>query len=176
MSANSQPWIARRRVGALLASLVVPLLLILVGVDLIREFDSSRSVRSEVYQSYETHLQIERVFSLLRDAETGQRGYVITGDERFLEPYANAVSKLDSQMGRLEDFFATDAEAEQREDFKRLKALEFRMLASLADGIAVRSAEGVERGWPLWPMGPVGSSWTTSASWWRAWSTGRPPR
>ena len=37
-----------------------------------------------------THLVIEHiadVLSLLKDAETGQRGYIITGDEAFLEPY-----------------------------------------------------------------------------------------
>jgi CHASE3 domain sensor protein len=36
------------------------------------------------------------VFSLLQDAETGQRGYIITGDERFLEPYDEALTQLDA--------------------------------------------------------------------------------
>jgi CHASE3 domain sensor protein len=45
------------------------------------------------YSVAHTHAVLERtatVLSLLKDAETGQRGYVITGDESFLDPYRAA--------------------------------------------------------------------------------------
>lgn len=44
-----------------------------------------------------TLVNIERLnalLSLLKDAETGQRGYLLTGDERYLEPYQDAVAAL----------------------------------------------------------------------------------
>ena len=47
---------------------------------------------------------LENVLSLAKDAETGQRGYVITGDPRYLGPYTAAVAAIDRQVadvGRL---------------------------------------------------------------------------
>jgi CHASE3 domain sensor protein len=36
-------------------------------------------------------VEIETTLSLMKDAETGHRGYIITSDERYLEPYHAAV-------------------------------------------------------------------------------------
>ncbi|PSB23999.1 response regulator [Stenomitos frigidus] len=47
--------------------------------------------------TYEVIGQIEDLLSHLKDAETGQRGYVITGDEKYLEPYNAAVRVLDGR-------------------------------------------------------------------------------
>ena len=38
--------------------------------------------------------QIEDAFNVLQDAEIGMRGYIITGDESFLEPYQKANTKI----------------------------------------------------------------------------------
>src|SRR5450432_232199 len=40
-----------------------------------------------VQQTLAVELAVEGTLSLLKDAETGQRGYILTGDEQFLEPY-----------------------------------------------------------------------------------------
>ena len=44
-----------------------------------------------------------------RDAETGERGFVITGNEVFLAPYHNAVRSLEGNLPRLQELI-TDAE------------------------------------------------------------------
>ena len=93
-------------------------------------------------RSYETRLQIERVFSLLQDAETGQRGYIITGDERFLEPYSHAQTELDAQTRRLSDLF--DVEAAQAADMSRLQELTARKLHVMAANIQTRQTQGAE--------------------------------
>jgi signal transduction histidine kinase/DNA-binding response OmpR family regulator/CHASE3 domain sensor protein len=41
----------------------------------------------EVDKTNETIINLETIISALKDAETGQRGYLLTGDTRFLEPY-----------------------------------------------------------------------------------------
>lgn len=41
------------------------------------------------------------IYSLLIDMETGTRGYIITGDEQFLQPYTDAQSKLPDLWARL---------------------------------------------------------------------------
>ncbi|HEV2081050.1 MAG TPA: CHASE3 domain-containing protein [Brevundimonas sp.] len=90
------------------------LLLILAGVELRREFDGAARLRAEVARSYDTRSRIQSVFSLLQDAETGQRGFIITGDERFLEPYDRALGGLDAALadlgGRLADHPAQTAD------------------------------------------------------------------
>ena len=40
-------------------------------------------------------LKAGEILSTLQDAETGQRGYLVTEDESFLEPYAAAMARLD---------------------------------------------------------------------------------
>jgi signal transduction histidine kinase len=39
--------------------------------------------------------QLTRVLSLLQDAETGQRGFLLTGDATYLDPFTSATSDLD---------------------------------------------------------------------------------
>src|SRR5258707_825651 len=41
---------------------------------------------------------LTEVMSALKDAETGQRGYLLIGDERYLEPYASAIKSLDGYL------------------------------------------------------------------------------
>lgn len=144
MTAQGQALPSRSRAPAIIAGVLIPLLLLFVAWELISEFRSNRKVLAEVDQSYETRSQIQRVFSLLQDAETGQRGYVITGDERFLEPYDRATDQLDEQMRILSGLFA--GESEQAADFARLEALADRKIASMERTIDAREARGRQAG------------------------------
>ena len=127
-----------------LAAVLIPLLLALVGFELVHEFRSNRVVRDEIDRSYLTRSQIQAVFSLLQDAETGQRGYVITGDDRFLEPYDSATRQLDAQLEILGRLFQT--QREQSEDFERLDALSARKLQLMQTGIDARTTQGAAAG------------------------------
>jgi two-component system, LuxR family, sensor kinase FixL len=46
-------------------------------------------------------IEHERVLSALKDAETGARGYVLTGDTTFLEPFTGAQENLTESLGKL---------------------------------------------------------------------------
>ena len=46
-----------------------------------------------VNNSYEVNIELERLMSYIKDAETGQRGYLLSLDKDFLKPYYNS-SKL----------------------------------------------------------------------------------
>src|ERR1022692_3894364 len=51
-----------------------------------------------------THLVLEdiaQLLSFMKDAETGQRGFVITGDDAFLEPYQLALGPLPRTVANL---------------------------------------------------------------------------
>ena len=80
---------------------IVPALLVTVALEIASEFDRGRELRAAVNRSYEQRLQMQTVFSLVQDAETGQRGYVITGQPRFLEPYGQALRTLAPARQRL---------------------------------------------------------------------------
>ena len=47
-----------------------------------------------VSHTYEVTGALENVLSLMKDVETGARGYLITGDSTFLEPYQTAMGLL----------------------------------------------------------------------------------
>jgi two-component system, NarL family, sensor histidine kinase EvgS len=65
--------------------------------------------------SYEVLGRAEVFLSALRDAETGQRGYAITGDERFLEPYLAVRGGVTVQLRELRQLTSI-ASAQKRLD------------------------------------------------------------
>lgn len=57
-----------------------------------------------VQNTYEVLFALESYQNLLSDLQTGRRGYIISGDKQFLEPFNQAISKIDNQyelMSRL---------------------------------------------------------------------------
>ena len=51
-------------------------------------------------------LERERLLSVLKDAETGARGYVLTGEEGFLDPYYEAVEQVPRSLDKLRQLTA----------------------------------------------------------------------
>lgn len=57
----------------------------------------------EVRHSYDVKLAVRRILQLLADAETGQRGYLLNGQSRYLEPYRAAVAEIEGALNALTD-------------------------------------------------------------------------
>ena len=57
-----------------------------------------RNTESWVTHTYEVLREIETDVSLAKDVETGTRGYVITADRKFLEPYDKAKEKVKNKL------------------------------------------------------------------------------
>ena len=81
------------------------------------------------------------VLELVVDAETGQRGYIITGDERFLQPYYTSVSNLPAGLSTLQELYSTDSAREQQA-IEGLRAQVGEKMANLAETIQLRRASG----------------------------------
>ena len=47
-------------------------------------------------------LSAETLFSTLKDAETGQRGFLLTGDISYLQPYERARGRIEADLARLD--------------------------------------------------------------------------
>ena len=57
----------------------------------------------EVVETQELRRGAFRVVDLAQDAETSQRGYIITGDTAYLEPYLDARSEMDATLSVLRE-------------------------------------------------------------------------
>src|SRR5579864_1591743 len=85
-------------------------------------FSAYRSIDTLTKTSYlvaHTHLVMEKiagVLSLLKDAETGQRGFVITGDDTFLEPYQTATGSVAQLVKDLRELTADNQNQQKRID------------------------------------------------------------
>ena len=81
--------------GALVALLVFSTGLGWWSAGQLRENDASVTRTHEVLDAFDDLL------STMKDSETGQRGYLFTGDDRYLEPYNAAVAAIDKSVQRL---------------------------------------------------------------------------
>lgn len=61
-----------------------------------------------VKHSYDVNLELERLFSYLKDSETGQRGFLITRDSTFLEPYIQAKEKINRSFSIVKNYTKND--------------------------------------------------------------------
>jgi methyl-accepting chemotaxis protein len=66
---------------------------ILVGIVSYRNQQAQTEHARLVAHTHEVIVTLTRLFSGIQDAETSQRGYVITGDESFLAPYTGGVAE-----------------------------------------------------------------------------------
>ena len=65
---------------------VVTLVMVLVAALFYQQNEANAVARDWVTHTYEVKGHIQQLLSGLEDAEVGQRGYMFSGDERFLEP------------------------------------------------------------------------------------------
>jgi diguanylate cyclase (GGDEF)-like protein len=76
----------------------------------------------------------------LIDAENGQRGYIISGEERYLEPYTNARPVITAKLDELVRLTSDDSERAAR--LSSLQPLIEKRLDNLNEGIAARRQQG----------------------------------
>jgi CheY-like chemotaxis protein/CHASE3 domain sensor protein len=58
----------------------------------------STEAADAVTQGIEQLVQIQNLLSSSKDAETGQRGYLLTGDEAYLEPFTSGRAAIDAEL------------------------------------------------------------------------------
>jgi signal transduction histidine kinase len=83
--------------------------LFLIGINEIGFVESSKALDS-IASATRTRSALNRVLQLTVDAETGSRGYLLTGDQRYLEPYNSAVAEIGQQMDILRRAYPPDSE------------------------------------------------------------------
>ncbi|MEA5517041.1 CHASE3 domain-containing protein [Nodularia sp. UHCC 0506] len=92
--------------------------------------------------TYQVRNQLEALGSQLIYAETGQRGYIITGEQRYLQPYRNAVEIIDKTFKQLEILAANNIYQQRQID--RLRLLINERMAVMNKLINIRENQGWE--------------------------------
>jgi PAS domain S-box-containing protein len=116
------------------------LLIILVGNGFLTRREVVAQIRSEarLADSRRMLLELEKTESLLKDAETGQRGFLYTGDARYLGPYNVANTQIDSHFSELMRLTANDPQ--EQSSIVELRAIEQVKMEELAQTIALYRA------------------------------------
>ena len=85
-----------------------------LGITSKRDWVRYRESTHLVEHTYQVLAAVESLRNLTRDAETGQRGYLLTGEERYLAPYTAALSKLNVSQAKLRELLAGDPQQQAR--------------------------------------------------------------
>src|SRR5690349_17748056 len=93
----------RRVTPGVLAGFLIPVFVAFGAASLVT-FQASENLtqsRALVERTYDVIDTSRAVLSLVQDAETGQRGYLITNDDAYLTPYRAAIEAIPKQLQRL---------------------------------------------------------------------------
>lgn len=118
------------------AGIVAAATLIIVATAWI--LDQERRSDRAVAHTFQNENQLVRVLSLLQDAELGQRGYLLTGDRYYLEPYEAAFRTLNGALQRLADDMSDNPR--QNGDLAVLRSLATQKLSELRQTVDRRQA------------------------------------
>jgi methyl-accepting chemotaxis protein len=93
------------------------LALIVAGVVGVVAYRANAELIASAAEVAHTHLVKESLAGLLssfKDAETGQRGFILTGDESYLEPYTDALTKIDADVRKVRELTADNPAQQAR--------------------------------------------------------------
>lgn len=110
--------------------------ILVVGAASYRTLANSSASASELERTLEVLRQAEGALASLRDAETGQRGFLLTGKNEYLWPYEQALPRLPQALATLRRLVSDDPP--QRERIEKLEPLIRAKLAELAETIELR--------------------------------------
>ncbi|ABE42836.1 sensor histidine kinase [Polaromonas sp. JS666] len=68
-------------------------------------FHESTAAAANIEEAQQTREAINQLLQRMLDAETGSRGYLLTGDPRYLEPYNNATADISQNLDVLRQLF-----------------------------------------------------------------------
>lgn len=92
-------------------------------------FQESTTAVTTLEQAQQTRSAINRLIRQILDAETGQRGYLLTGDERYLEPYDTTAKDINENLDILRQQFTPYPD--QLGDFEAMSRHVLRKLAEI---------------------------------------------
>ncbi|HEY9783354.1 MAG TPA: PAS domain S-box protein [Leptolyngbyaceae cyanobacterium] len=118
-------------------------ILVAVGWNSYRSVTNLVETSNQAAQTQKIILSLENVLSQIKDAETGQRGYIITGQERYLQPYRDATTDIGRKIKDLRQLNLNNPRQQQR--LNTLEPLIAEKLAELKQTIELRKDKGFKQ-------------------------------
>jgi PAS domain S-box-containing protein len=128
----------RSRSIAGIAVVVSSVVLVTAGVMAHRAIEQLSATGGALLRAKEIELDYERLLSTLRDAETGQRGYLLTSDLEYLQPYEAALRELEHRVNTVVEHVQADGQSV--EGIAPLRDFVNRKLAELARTVDLNRA------------------------------------
>ncbi len=123
------------------AGIVLILLIVNVAVA-VRNIQQLSEDSKRVAHTHQVIIGLQELLSLVKDAETGQRGFIITNDPRYLEPYSQAIGKITKKADDLESL--TKDNAHQQARFPELRQRIAARLKTLDHNIGLKKSNGFD--------------------------------
>ncbi len=106
-------------------------------------FQGLRVANQRIVETHRAIVSLQSLLSKLQDAETGQRGYLLTGEDSYLAPYRTALAAVDGQLEKVAE--RTKDNPGQRERLEKLRQHVDLKLDEMAEAVALRKEQGLER-------------------------------
>ncbi|MFT6193171.1 MAG: diguanylate cyclase (GGDEF)-like protein/PAS domain S-box-containing protein [Cognaticolwellia sp.] len=136
-------YIKIKNIGYYASLFIFPTLMVIIGINLWLN-NKSEEAREWVDQSEKVKASLYQVLLSLKAAETGQRGYLLTEDKSYLEPYTHSIARLDKIVTSLQ--VLTLKNLKQQNSLKKIKPLIDEKLSELKKTIFLITTQDREAG------------------------------
>jgi len=103
-----------------------------IAVQLFRSFEGARSAAQSVERTYHILNTADSLLFAIKDAQDGQRGYLLTRDEVFMQRYHSAIAKEQPLCGRLAQLVAGNpVQAARVQEIERIARRRLELLAQI---------------------------------------------
>jgi len=106
-----------------------------------RQFRRMEEAAALVAKTHEVQAGLNRLLSVVQDVETGSRGFVLTGDRVFLEPFEAGLKAAVEEERRIEQLILAD---EQKANLRVLESLIANRIAVAGRTVELRQDAGFE--------------------------------
>jgi CheY-like chemotaxis protein/signal transduction histidine kinase/CHASE3 domain sensor protein len=107
-----------------------------------RNVEVLRANNQQIIHTHQVIVAVDELLSAAQDAETGHRGYLLTGDVAYLQPYEAATRNLSRRQDDIADL--TRDNPAQQDHLKQLRVHLDAKLAELDATLRIRRAEGLQ--------------------------------
>jgi CHASE3 domain sensor protein len=100
----------------------IPIVAVIVSFGFAIYGNQSRAaIQSDVQRKFKAVRQYSDLLTLMIDAETGERGFLLTGRDEFLEPYGKANAEIPNTIAQLKE--TIEAEPGEKPRLERIEGL-----------------------------------------------------
>ena len=134
------PMLPPRTLAGFAAAIVTVMLIALFGY---RSLDTTNDSTALTTYTFQVMQRVDTLMSSIKDAETGQRGFLLTGRENYLEPYSEARTSIPGQVQELRRL--TLSNPRQQQLLSEIERLANDKLAELQATVELKRAGESER-------------------------------